>query len=167
MFDSFSVLFKIVSSFYQIYLKIIWITFCAPCGIYVTCVFSYTVDTGGGDGAANFTQLDSDYSEPGKHVWTLDMMSVCCMFAFKSFMACLWTFLWKLYFMHKSGKLVSESHMLLDTYLHSHVMAWGWVRWQCCGMPVLCQSIWLQCHRESNHIPIHFHSWNAISASPQ
>ena len=32
--------------------------FCAPRGIYITCVFSYTVDTGGGDGAANFTQLD-------------------------------------------------------------------------------------------------------------
>ena len=54
--------------FYQIYLKIIWITFCAPRGIYVTCVFSYTVDTGGGDGAVNFAKLDSDYSEPGKHV---------------------------------------------------------------------------------------------------
>ena len=75
--------------FYQIYLRIYLDYFCAPRGIYVTSVFSYTVDTGGGDGAANFTQLDSDYSEPGKHVWTLDMMSVCCMFAFRSFMACL------------------------------------------------------------------------------
>ena len=75
---------------------------------------------------------------------------------FRSFMACLWTLLWMLYFMQRSGKWVSEIHMLLDTYLHGHVMAWGWVRWQCCGMPVLCQSIWLQCHRESNHIPIHF-----------
>ena len=46
--------------------------------------------------------------------------------------------------------------MLLATYLHGHVMAWGRVRWQCCGMPVLCQYIWLRCHRESNHIPIHF-----------
>ena len=27
--------------------------------------------------------------------------------------------------------------MLLDTYLHGHVLAWGWVRWQCCDMPVL------------------------------
>ena len=37
---------------------------------YLRCVriFSYTVDTGGGDGAANLAQLDSDYSEPGKHV---------------------------------------------------------------------------------------------------
>ena len=39
-------------------------------------IFIYTVDTGGGDGTANFTELDSDYSEPGKHVWTFDMMSV-------------------------------------------------------------------------------------------
>ena len=30
--------------------------------------------------------------------------------------------------------------MLLDTYLHSHVLAWGWVRWQCCDMPGLGQS---------------------------
>ena len=39
-------------------------------------VFSYTVDTEGGDGTANFAKLDSDYSEPGKHVWTFDMMIV-------------------------------------------------------------------------------------------
>ena len=67
-FDSFSVLFKILSSFlsdlFENYLEY----FCAPHGIYVTYVFSYTVDTGGGDGAANFAKLDSDYSEPGKHV---------------------------------------------------------------------------------------------------
>ena len=37
-------------------------------GIYVATYFSYTVDTGGGDGAANFTQLGSDYSETDKHV---------------------------------------------------------------------------------------------------
>ena len=45
--------------------------------------------------------------------------------------------------------------MLLDTYWHGHEMAWGWVRWQCCDMPVLCQIIWLPCHRETNHISIH------------
>ena len=38
--------------------------------------FLYTVDTGGGDGTANFAELGSDFSEPGKHVWTFDMMSV-------------------------------------------------------------------------------------------
>ena len=37
-------------------------------GIYVRTYFLYTVDTEGGDGAANFTELGSDYSEPGKHV---------------------------------------------------------------------------------------------------
>ena len=37
-------------------------------GIYVSMRSLYTVDTGGGDGAANFTELGSDYSEPGKHV---------------------------------------------------------------------------------------------------
>ena len=37
-------------------------------GIYDKYVFAYTVDTGGVDGTANFAKLDSDYSEPGKHV---------------------------------------------------------------------------------------------------
>ena len=45
-------------------MKNIWNTFLYTHGIYVAYVFfSYTVDTGGGDGAANFAQLDSDYSE--------------------------------------------------------------------------------------------------------
>ena len=52
-------------------------------------IFSYTVDTGGGDGAENLAQLDSDYSEPGKHVWTLDMMSVDECLHLCMFMACL------------------------------------------------------------------------------
>ena len=39
-------------------------------------VYVYFVDTEEGDGAVNFTELDSDYSEPGKHVWTFDMTSV-------------------------------------------------------------------------------------------
>ena len=42
------------------------------------------VGSGRGDGAANFAELDSDFSEPGKHVWTFDMISVC-MFAWKFF----------------------------------------------------------------------------------
>ena len=39
-------------------------------------VYVYFIDTEEGDGAVNFTELDSDYSELGKHVWTFDMMSV-------------------------------------------------------------------------------------------
>ena len=55
--------------FYHVYLNNIWNTFLYTHGIYVAYVFfSCTIDTGGGDGAANFAQLDSDYSEPGKHV---------------------------------------------------------------------------------------------------
>ena len=34
----------------------------------LVCIFRYTVGSGGGDGAANFAELDSDFSEPGKHV---------------------------------------------------------------------------------------------------
>ena len=54
--------------FCHIYLKNIWNTFLCTRGIYDKYVFSYTVDTGGGDGTANFAKLDSCYSELGKHV---------------------------------------------------------------------------------------------------
>ena len=52
--------------------------------------FFYNVDTEGGDGAANFTELDSDYSKLGKHVWTFDMMSVLHVYLSSSLMACLY-----------------------------------------------------------------------------
>ena len=55
-------------------------------GIYVSMRFLYTVDTKGGDGTANFAELDSDYSEPGKHVLTFDMIS--------AFHVCLSGFAW-------------------------------------------------------------------------
>ena len=121
-------------------------------------MFLYTVDTVGGDGTANFTELGSDYSEPGKHVWTFDMMSVFGMFALSSFMACLWASRWISYYMQSWGKWVSKIHKLLDMSLHGHVMAWEWVRWQCCSMPVLCQTIWLQCQHESVQFPSVFPS---------
>ena len=54
--------------FYQIYLKNIWYISVHLTVFTIARVFLYTVDTEGGDGAANFTKLDSDYSEPGKHV---------------------------------------------------------------------------------------------------
>ena len=37
-------------------------------GIYVDFVYAYFVDTEEKAGAVNFTALDSDASEPGKHV---------------------------------------------------------------------------------------------------
>ena len=37
-------------------------------GIYVEFVCVHFIDTEEGDGAVNFTELDSDYSKPGKHV---------------------------------------------------------------------------------------------------
>ena len=135
--------------------KIFGTLFCTLTVFTLRTYFSYTVDTGGGDGAANFAQLDSDYSEPGKHVWTLDMMSVVACLHFCIVMACLWTSLCMIYLMHMIGNLVSVSIMLLDTYLQSHVLVWGWVRWQCCDMPVLCQIIWLPCRHDTIHIPIH------------
>ena len=57
-------------------------------GIYVSIRFCYNVDTEGGDGAANFTELDSEYSEPGNHVWTFDMMSVLHVYLSSFLMAC-------------------------------------------------------------------------------
>ena len=68
MIDSFSVIFIFLSSFYQIYLKKIWNNFYTRTVFTLVSDFFYNVDTEGGDEAANFTELDSDYSEPGKHV---------------------------------------------------------------------------------------------------
>ena len=54
--------------FYSIYLEKIWNNFYTRNGFHVSIRFRYTVGSGGGDGAANFAELDSDFSEPGKHV---------------------------------------------------------------------------------------------------
>ena len=54
--------------FYSIYLEKIWNNFYARNDFHVSIRFRYTVGSGGGDGAANFAELDSDFSEPGKHV---------------------------------------------------------------------------------------------------
>ena len=54
--------------FYGIYLEKMWIIFCARVGFHVSARFRHAVGSGRGDGAANFAELDSDFSEPGKHV---------------------------------------------------------------------------------------------------
>ena len=54
--------------FYSIYLEKFWNNFYARYDVHVSIRFPYTVGSGGGDGAANFAELDSDLSEPGKHV---------------------------------------------------------------------------------------------------
>ena len=64
----FLTIFNICLVFYGIYLKNIWRSFCARVGFHVSMLLRYTVDSGRGDGAANFAELDSDFSEPGKHV---------------------------------------------------------------------------------------------------
>ena len=50
------------------YLEKIWTNFYARVDFYVSMLLRYTVGSGRGDGAANFAELDSDFSEPGKHV---------------------------------------------------------------------------------------------------
>ena len=54
--------------FYGIYLEIFWRNFYARVGFHVSARFRYAVGSRRGDGAANFAELDSDFSEPGKHV---------------------------------------------------------------------------------------------------
>ena len=51
-----------------IYLEKNWRSFYARVGFHVSARFRYAVGSGRGDGAANFAELDSDFSEPGKHV---------------------------------------------------------------------------------------------------
>ena len=64
----FLTIFKFCLVFYGIYLKNIWRSFCARVGFHVSARFRYAIGSGRGDGAANFAELGSDYSEPGKHV---------------------------------------------------------------------------------------------------
>ena len=61
----------------------------------IRILFKY-VDTGRSKGDAYFTELDSDFSEPGKHVWTFDMMSVLHVCSSSFLMACLYEHLWML-----------------------------------------------------------------------
>ena len=62
---------------YGIYLENVWNNFYARVGFHVSMLLCYTVGSRRGDGAANFAELDSDFSEPGKHVRTFDMIGVC------------------------------------------------------------------------------------------
>ena len=64
----FLTILKFCLVFYSIYLEKNWINFYARNGFHASIRFRYTVGSGGGDGAANFAELDSDFSEPGKHV---------------------------------------------------------------------------------------------------
>ena len=64
----FLTIFKFRLVFYGIYLKNIWRSFCASVGFDVSTRFVIAVGSGRGDGAANFAEIDSDFSEPGKHV---------------------------------------------------------------------------------------------------
>ena len=54
--------------FYGIYLEFFWRSLYARVGFHVSARFRYAVGSGRGDGAANFAELDSDFSELGKHV---------------------------------------------------------------------------------------------------
>ena len=64
----FLTIFKFCLVFYGIYLENFWNNFYARVGFHVSILFRYAVGSGRGDGAANFAELDSDFSEPGKHV---------------------------------------------------------------------------------------------------
>ena len=54
--------------FYGIYLKNIWQVSVHVLVFTLVPRFVIAVGSGRGEGAANFAELDSDFSEPGKHV---------------------------------------------------------------------------------------------------
>ena len=68
MSDSFSDNLQILSSFLWDLIENIWKGLCACVGFHVSTRFVIAVGSGRGEGAANFAELDSDFSEPGKHV---------------------------------------------------------------------------------------------------
>ena len=69
MSDSFSDLLKILSSYlWDLVGKLLEKFLCTRWFFTLVPVFVIAVGSGRGDGAANFAELDSDFSEPGKHV---------------------------------------------------------------------------------------------------
>ena len=120
--------------FYGIYLKNIWRSFCARVGFHVSTRFVIAVGSGRGEGAANFAGLDSDFSELGKHVWTLDMIRVCMI-------AC--KFVHGIRVSVSTSLLVrqlpafSEVAMISGERWPNHVVTWRAARWYCCSIPAL------------------------------
>ena len=64
----FLTILKFCLVFYGIYLKKFGEVSVHPLVFHVSTRFVIAVGSGRGDGAANFAELDSDFSEPGKHV---------------------------------------------------------------------------------------------------
>ena len=112
--------------------------------------FRCAVGSGRGDGAANFAELDSDFSEPGKHVWTFDMADV--LHVDGKFVRGMWVSIsTSLLVRQRSG--CSEVAMTSDERWPNHVVTWRAARWYCCSMPALCHPTfptltWLEpCYR--------------------
>ena len=97
-------------------------------------VFVIAVGSGRGDGAANFAELDSDFSEPGKHVWTFDMIGVC-MFAYK-FVRGIWVSV-STSLLVRQLPACSKVAMISDERWPNHVVTWRAARWYCCSIPAL------------------------------
>ena len=96
--------------------------------------FVIAVGSGRGDGAANFAELDSDFSEPGKHVWTFDMMSVLhvCL------KVCAWHMSVGKYLVAcKATTRMFKVAMISDERWPNHVVTWRAARWYCCSIPAL------------------------------
>ena len=98
-------------------------------------VFVIAVGSGRGDGAANFAELDSDFSEPGKHVWTSDMTDVLHVCLNGLCMAC--EHRWVLRCNVRQPTVCSEVTVISDERWPSHVVTWKAVRWYCGSMPAL------------------------------
>ena len=146
MIDSFSVLFKILSIFF---IRFIWKIF----GLLSVHSLVFTI--------AHIFSLYRRYRRRWRsrelhraRLRLLRIRQACLyfwyddcfgMFALSSFMACSWAFQRMSCYMQRWGKWVSKIHKWMNVSMHGHVLAWGWVRWQCCSMPGLCQTMWLQC----------------------
>ena len=121
--------------FYSIYLEKNWNNFYARDDFHVSVRFRYTVRPEGGDGAANFAKLDSNFCEPGKHVRTFDMIGVLHVCLNGLCMAC--EHRWVLRCNVRQPTVCSEVTVISDERWADHVVTWKAVRWYCCSMPVL------------------------------
>ena len=97
-------------------------------------VSRFAVGSGRGDGAANFAELDSDFSEPGKHVWTFDMIGVC-MFTYK-FLRGIWVSV-STSLLVRQLPACSKVAMISDERWPNHVVTWRAARWYYCSIPAL------------------------------
>ena len=98
-------------------------------------VFVIAVGSGRSDGAANFAELDSEFSEPGKHVLNIwyDKCFACLL---ESFVRGIWVSV-NTSLLVRQLPACSKVAMISDERWPNHVVTWRAARWYCCSMPAL------------------------------